>query len=121
MLSIPIVILVVATASLGVYLGLRYLRHERNKPIVIGLHILLGAMTLEPMVIAMRGGLGGVPVQPSMFGVLGACGLALALFSGVTAVMIGRRSRQTANVALTCHAAVAASAVLLIGAWALRF
>ena len=58
MLAIPIVLLVSATVAIGLYMGLRYLRRARNPPTLIGVHFLLGAASLEPMLIVLRGGLG---------------------------------------------------------------
>jgi hypothetical protein len=117
MMRIVVFIPVVCTVALGLWLGLRYLGRKRNTPVMVGFHFLLGALSLEPMVIALRGGIGGPPAPASLVGTLAAAGLALALFSGITAVMIGRGSRRTANVALGTHAAVAASAFLLMVGW----
>jgi hypothetical protein len=120
MLALPIVIIVSVTVAIGLLMGLRYLRRLRNPPTLIGVHFLLGALSLEPMLIAMRGGLGVAATKPSPVGVAAAGLIALALISGVTAVMVGRKSRQTANITLLAHAGVAATAYLLVLAWALK-
>jgi hypothetical protein len=117
MMKLAVLVPVGATVALGLLLGLRYLRRVRNTPVLIGSHFLLGALSLEPMVVALRGGLGGVAAKPSLAGGLAAGLLTLALLSGVSAVMIGRRSRGTANVALGSHAAVAASAFICLVVW----
>jgi uncharacterized membrane protein YozB (DUF420 family) len=119
MIGLAILALVIATMSVGVYMGLRHLRRLRNRPSVIGLHFILGALTLEPLVVVLRGAPNGAGPKPTLLGVLGAIFIMLALFSGVMAVMIGRKSRQTANVALATHAGVATTAFLLLAAWAL--
>lgn len=116
MIAIPIVILITATVGFGLYLGLNYLRRVRNKPTIIGVHFLLGAASLEPMVIVLHGGVNG-HARPPLFGILSAAFVGLALLSGVTAVMIGRQSRQTANIALASHASIAAAAFFLMIAW----
>jgi hypothetical protein len=120
MIKASILILITVTAGLGVYMGLRYLRGLRNRPGVTATHFLLAALSLEPLVIGLRGGIGGAAAKPSLFGVLAAALIALALLSGVTAVMIGRKSRQTANIALGTHAGIAATGYLLLWAWALN-
>lgn len=117
MLAIAILLLVSVTVAIGLYMGLRYLKRQRNTPGVIGTHFLLGALTLEPMLIGLRGGIGLAPVRPSLAGSLAAGLIAVALFTGITAVMIGRKSRQTANIALGTHAAVAGSAYILLWVW----
>jgi hypothetical protein len=121
MIGLAILALVAATMAVGVYMGLRYLRRLRNRPSVIGLHFILGALTLEPLVVVLRGAPNGGVAKPTVIGVLGALFVLMALMSGVTAVMIGRKSRQTANIALASHASVATVAFLLLLAWALKF
>ncbi len=117
MIAIPILLLITATVGVGLYMGLRYLRRQRNRPTIIGLHFLLGAFSLEPMVVTMRGGLGHPAEKLSPLAIAAAVFVALALFSGVTAVMIGRQSRQTANIALASHAGLAAAAFALVMTW----
>ena len=56
MIAIPIVIPITATVGFGLYPGLNYLRQVRNKPTIIGVHFLLGAASLEPLVIVLHGG-----------------------------------------------------------------
>ena len=119
MIEIPIVILITATVGLGIYMGLRYLKRIRNTPMIIGTHFLLGAATLEPMVIVLHGGVNGHAKAP-IFGVLSAAFVGLALMSGATAVMIGRQSRRTADIALASHAGLAATAFFLMVAWVLK-
>ena len=120
MLAIPIVVLVSATVALGLILGFRYLKRVRNPPTLIGVHFLLGAASLEPMLIVLRGGLGHAAVKLSPVGVAAAGLICVALISGVTAVMVGRKSRQTANLTLATHAGVAATAYLVLLAWAFK-
>ncbi len=120
MLAIPIVLLVSATVAIGLYMGLRYLRRARNPPTLIGVHFLLGAASLEPMLIVLRGGLGHPATKLSPIGLVAAGLIALALMTGVTAVMVGRKSRQTANLTLATHAGVAATAFVILLAWAFK-
>jgi hypothetical protein len=118
MIAIPIALLISATVGLGLYLGYRYLKRIRNTPGLIGTHFLLGAASFEPMVLVLRGGVAG-HAKLSLIAMLMVGGVGLALFSGVTAVMIGRKSRQTANIALATHAGFGLSVFLLMVAWAL--
>ncbi len=120
MLAIPIVLLVSATVALGLFMGFRYLKRVRNPPTLIGVHFLLGAASLEPMLIVLRGGLGHPAVKMSPLGIAAAGLIGLALISGVTAVMVGRKSRQTATLTLAVHAGVAATAYLILLAWAFK-
>ncbi len=117
MIGYAVLTLLVATMAVGVYLGVRYLRRLRNKPTVIGLHFILAFLSLEPLAFLLRGAVSTVSPRPSLVGILGGCGILLALMSGVTAVMVGRKSRQTANVALATHVGVATGAFLLLAAW----
>lgn len=111
----PILILVCATAALGLLLGVRYLRREARKPMLIGLHLLLGIGALEVTAYSLWGAQqdGGVP----KLGVAAAFALAAAMFIGLLAPIIGRRSRQTMSVALAAHASVATVGLALVLIW----
>jgi hypothetical protein len=105
MLAIPVLVLVSATVTLGVILGLEYLRGVRSRPTMIGMHFLLGAASLEVLVMLLAGAPDGTVL------------LVAALFIGVITPMIGRQSRPTMNIALAAHAIVAASGFVVLVAW----
>jgi Ca2+/Na+ antiporter len=117
MIGYAVLGLVLATMAVGLYMGIRYLRHLRNRPSIIGLHFILGFLSLEPLAFLLRGAMSTATPRPSLVGILGGCGIMLALVSGVTAVMVGRKSRQTANVTLATHVSLATGAFLLLATW----
>lgn len=118
--AIPAVLLLSGAVALGVWLGIEYLRRVRSKPAVIGLHLLLGAGGLEVIAVLLRGTPDGAVMRVDVLGQLAAGLLAFALFSGLVAPMIGRRSRATMNVALLAHVTGAAAGFVLCLVWMLR-
>jgi hypothetical protein len=120
MLTSPAVILLGGAVVLGVLLGLDYLRRIPSKPTMIGLHLLLGAGALEVTAMLLHGTPDGA-VTPREAILQAAAGLlAFALFSGLVAPMIGRRSRATMNVALIVHVTAAAAGSILCMVWIVR-
>jgi hypothetical protein len=109
-----------AAVILGLLLGRDYLRRVRSKPALIGFHLLLGAGSLEVTVMLLRGAPGGNVVPAGLILQLTAGLVAFALFSGLIAPMIGRRSRATMNVALAVHVTAAAAGFVLCLVWFLR-
>ena len=120
MKALPVIVLLGAAALLGIYLGYQYLRRTRSRPVLIGLHLLLGAGGLEVLAVVLRGAPDGTSVVAGRLGNAGAGLVALALFSGLLAPMIGRRSRETMNVALATHVGVALVGCALVLVWILR-
>ena len=59
MKPLPILFVITAGVALGLYLGWRFLRRERGKPVVIGLHVVLGVVGLEGVAMLITGGMGG--------------------------------------------------------------
>lgn len=97
-------LLTVAVGS-GVWLGALYLRRER-KPALIGAHLLVGAAGIELTVVMLRGSPDGEVVTTATMGVVAAGLLAAAMVSGFATPLLGRHSRQSANVALATHVAL---------------
>jgi len=120
MRAIPIVVLLTIAVSLGLLLGYQYLRRVRSKPVLIGMHFLFGAASLEILAMLLRGAPNGETATPGSFGKVAAAFVVAALFSGVVGPMLGRQSRTTMNVALGVHASVAATAFVLILIWVAR-
>jgi hypothetical protein len=120
MRAIPIVVLLTISVSLGLLLGYQYLRRVRSKPVLIGMHFLFGAASLEILAMLLRGAPDGTTVTPGTFGKVAAAFVVAALFTGVVGPMLGRQSRTTMNVALGTHATVAATAFVLILIWVAR-
>jgi hypothetical protein len=120
MIVIPDVILLGASAILGLYLGWAYLRRLPRRPVLVGSHLLLGAAGLEIMVVLLRGTPSGQSLALGVVGALAISLTALALLSGLIAGLIARRSRRTADVTLATHAAVAVAGFGLFVAWAIK-
>ena len=53
--AIPALVLLSAAMCLGVIMGIQYLRRVRSKPVMIGVHLLLGAGGLEVLAMMLRG------------------------------------------------------------------
>lgn len=115
--ALPAVLLLGAAVCLGIYLGVEYLRGIRSRPVMIGLHLLLGAGGLEVIAMLLKGTPDGTLVAAGTTGHAAALLLLLAMFTGLTAPMVGRGSRRVMNVALAMHASAAAAGFLLLLAW----
>ncbi len=107
-IAVPELALLTAAVVLGVYLGVQYLRRVRNRPVMIGLHLLLGAASTEIMVMVVHGTPSGRALRAGPFGVASVAIIGLAMLSGLIAGLIARRSRHTADLSLAAHAGVAA-------------
>lgn len=120
MRAIPAVLLLTGAVALGVLLGIEYLRRVRSRPVVIGLHLLLGAGSLEVMAMLLHGTPDGAATPARKVLQATAALLAFALCSGLVAPMVGRRSRSTMNAALGVHATSAAAGFVLCLYWFVR-
>jgi len=112
--AIPPVMLLGTAVGLGIFLGVEYLRRVRSNPVMIGLHLLLGAGGLELVAMRLRGTPEGVVTPAGHLGSVAALLLVLAMFTGLIAPMIGRRSRGTMNLALAVHASIAFAGFVLL-------
>jgi hypothetical protein len=118
---IPALVLLTASVALGLLLGWRYLRRERNKPALIGVHLILGAAGLEAMAMLLRGTPDGTLIVAGTLGNAAGLLLAAAMISGFASPMIGKRSpRRTGTIALASHAGVGAAGFILFLAWVLQ-
>ena len=118
MSAVPVIVLFLGAAAIGLYLGLGYLRGWPRRPVMIGLHILLGVGGLEAMATLLWGPNADGPVSAS--GAAAAVAFVATMFVGLLAPMVGRRSRPTMNLALSLHAATALSGIVLLLVWVLR-
>lgn len=110
-------ILLSGAVVLGLVLGVDYLRRVRSRPVLIGLHLLLGAGGVELIAIVLRGTPDGKVMPAGWPGKFAALLLLMALFTGLLAPMVGRRSRNTMNLALATHVSLAAVGFTLLLAW----
>jgi hypothetical protein len=114
MQMLPFLVLPLAAMALGLVLLVIRLRGMR-KPLLVGLHLLLGLGALELLVVLLKGS-PGLPAGD--FGNVAAGFLALAAFIGLLTQILGRRSRLTANAMLLAHGSAGLAGVLLCIAWA---
>ena len=103
----PVVLLIGITVALGLYMGLNYLRGEKNKPEVIGFHFLIGVGGLEVLMMLLAGGPDGTEMAKVTTAQIAAGLIAGALVIGVLAALGKPKSRSTSNMALAAHAATA--------------
>jgi hypothetical protein len=117
MQAILAIALLGGSAALGLFLGWQYLRRRRNKPLLIGLHLILGGAGLESIVM-LRG---------STDAVIPALGLAnagvllmfTAMMTGlITPLIAQKRPRRIGSIALAVHASVGALGFVLFLVWA---
>ena len=100
--ALPSILLVTAAAALGAYLLLLWFRGVR-KPVLIGVHVLLGLGAAESLMVFLR--MSDIPDEsPARRIVLIAAGcLAGALFAGFLAAVIGKGARLAGNALLAVH------------------
>jgi len=113
----PFIVLPLAVLAVGLFLVSLHLRGLR-KPVVIGLHVLLGFGALELLVVLLKGTPNGEALPAGDFGNVAAGFLALAGFLGLLTPILGRRSRFTASTMLMAHGGAGLAGVLLCIAWA---
>ena len=115
-MAIPVILLLAAAVAMGLVNGRLYLQ-DRRKPVLIGIHFLLAASSLEGFAVLLH----GTPNSAAPLGgklVLTSAGLvALALLAAVAASLLRRRQSQTAKVLLAAHATAGLSGLILLLAW----
>ncbi len=117
---LPPLLLLGASAALGLWLGIRYLRREPRKPVHVGVHILLGVVGLEGMAMLLRGTPDGTILPAGPVGNAAGLLLILTVMSGFATPMIARRTpRNTGTLALATHAGLGAAGIGLFFFWAL--
>ena len=117
MKMIPVLVLFSGAVALGLYLGYEYLKRIPSRPVMIGIHLLLGAGGMELVAMLLAGTPDGEAAPTGRLAHAAAALLLLALFTGLLAPMIGRRSRPTMNAALATHACAAGAGFVLLLAW----
>lgn len=116
MTSVPAIALLTAAAAVGVFLGWLYLRRVR-RPVLVGVHLLLGVGGLETMVMLLRGAPNGATGPAGALGPVAAGLLAATLVTGLAAPLLARASRLHANVALATHASIGLLGFAVFLAW----
>ena len=118
---IPVVLLLSLAAALGLFLGLQYLRGVRDSKVLVGVHLLLGAAGLEALARLLWGTTpDGTLLPAGMLGTIAAVLLAVAMFCGLTAPVLGRSLPRAINFAVATHAGIGAAGFVLFLVWAAR-
>ncbi len=116
MTTFPIVaILGAAVAAGAVNFGLR-LRGQR-RPMLIGLHLLLGIGGLEVLVFFLKDINGGEGVPAGPWGNIAAGLLAIAVFIGLLSPIVAKNSRPLSNALLVAHVASGALGAITAFIW----
>jgi len=115
MMLLPPLLILSASAVLGIFLGLFYLRGVR-KPALIGFHFLLGAAAMETTAVVLHGAPNGEAANGGSLGsvVLGL--LAAALLTGLGAALL--HERRLSEMVLVSHAGIGLVAFALVCFWA---
>jgi hypothetical protein len=121
MIALPALLLVTVAVALGIYLGVLYLRRVRPQKLLLGAHILLGMGGLEQVAILIHGAPSGVIIRAGSFGTAALGLFALAMLSGLTAPLLGQKSRRNGEFMLATHAFVGAVGFALLLAWIANF
>lgn len=114
MTIVPVSLILAAAVVTGGVLVLHYLRRVR-RPILIGMHLLLGAGTLEQTVLLVAGtqdsGAGRAGIAAAGF-------LSAALAVGLLTSLIARGSRKLSNRMVAAHVGLGAVGAMLFVVWA---
>ena len=115
---VPPFLLLCAASAFGAVLLWRIVKHLPRRPVLVGVHLLLGIAGMEATALLMRGAPDGSSTPAGSFGRLAGLMLIIALMSGLASPMIGRRwPGRVGNVALGAHVGVAGAGFALFVAW----
>ncbi len=103
MQAMPAILLIGCQVALGLFLGFNYLNGDRNKPTLIGIHLLMGAAALEVMALLLRGAPNGDPTTGKPMLTIAAGLTAAALLGGLAAAIFIKDMPRAARVALYGH------------------
>ncbi|MBY0519408.1 MAG: hypothetical protein K2P79_03160 [Sphingomonas sp.] len=115
----PVLVLLGIAALLGVFMGYRYLRGERNSQTLAGVHLLFGAGGLELLVMLLRGSPSGATVARHAMGSTVALIIAGALLTGLFVPIIAQSRPGIVGGSLAAHATAASIGFGLLLLWAL--
>ena len=113
MTAVPVGVLVTAAAGLGAYLLILWFRSAR-KPVLIGVHVLLGLGAAETLVVFLHtSDLADNSPARRLALVAGGC-LVAAIASGFTAPLFGKDYRVVANSLLATHVLAGLAGFLIV-------
>jgi hypothetical protein len=113
MTTAPILLLYAATAGLGGYILLLWFRQAR-RPVLIGFHLILGAASLETLFVFLRNSGLDSHGSASRLGMIAGGFMAIAMFSGFTAPLLGKNYRTAANSLLATHVCSGIAGFLIV-------
>lgn len=116
-IALPPIIILGLAVSIGIFMGLRYLRGEANRPVVIGLHLLCAAGGLEALAMVMRGTPSGTAAQSNAFSMYGAGLVVAALLCGLVSQVLHRQYPRAGTVLLATHATFGAAGFAALLIW----
>jgi hypothetical protein len=94
-----------STVAIGLYMGLNYLKGQRNNRNLVAAHVLIGLAGLEVFALLLRGAPDGTRLAPGQLGPAAALLFAAALFSGFVGPLIMRPRPAATGPVLALHAA----------------
>jgi hypothetical protein len=100
----PALVVFGSTVGIGLYMGLNYLKGQRNNRNLVAAHILIGIAGLEVFALLLRGAPDGTRLADSQLGPAAALLFAAALFSGFIVPLIAKPRPATTGPALAVHA-----------------
>ena len=115
----PALVVFGSTVGIGLYMGLKYLRGERNNRMLVGVHVLIGIAGLEVLALLLRGAPDGTRLATSQLGPASALLLAAALFTGFLVPLIAAPRPAATGPALAVHAVLGTVAFGALLLWVL--
>ena len=116
MTTLPVILCMTATVLLGVVIGILWLMRAR-RPVLIGIHVLIGILGLEQMALLIHGTPSGIALATSEVSTWALGTLAAAMFTGLVAPLFGREMRRAANAMLMGHVFIGALGFILFLSW----
>ena len=116
MTTAPVIICMAATVLLGAVIGVLFLMRAR-RPVLIGVHVLLGVLGLEQMAMLVQGTPSGLVLASSEVSTWALGTLAAAMFTGLVAPLFGREMPRAANATLMSHVFIGALGFVLFLSW----
>jgi hypothetical protein len=114
--TVPVILCMTAAVLLGAVIGILWLMRAR-RPVLIGIHVLLGVLGLEQMALLIHGTPSGIALQSSEVSTWALAALAAAMFTGLVAPLFGREMRRAANAMLMGHVVIGALGFILFLSW----
>lgn len=114
---LPVSALIGAAVALGAYLGWQYLRAVPRKPLLIGIHLILGLAGMKWLILLLLWRTPDGSVTHTL-GSVTALLLAASMLSGLLTPLLTReRPRAVGNVAQVIHSGFGAAGFLVFLVW----